>query len=259
MNYADLPPGNVNPQHLHTFFQLDLILKGEVEYGTEDGTSRLLKRGNAIIVPPLMKHWTFCKSGYRHISLKFFLSSQFSKLIGWRSVAFKPSSANTQALEGACKQYVENAEHRTERIVAASTLVLLDSLFQLPSTIALPLPDDEFRRLVLPVLQPVDENPTSDWTVADMAARCNLSVDYFSKRFHNTFHYTPHEYLMQARMRWAASRLLIMPPVPIKVISAELGYSSVQTFTRAFKNAIGLSPAQFRDEPHLSGVLTSYR
>jgi AraC-like DNA-binding protein len=92
-----------------------------------------------------------------------------------------------------------------------------------------------------------------------MAACCSLSVDYFSKCFQKTLGQSPQQYLIESKMRSAAAQLLRHPPVAIKQVAHGLGYSCVQTFSRAFRTAVGVSPGAFRRGARPAGGPSPYR
>ncbi|WP_158222340.1 helix-turn-helix transcriptional regulator [Tamilnaduibacter salinus] len=53
-------------------------------------------------------------------------------------------------------------------------------------------------------------------------------------------------YLNRLRTKNAADRLIREPETPIKVIAYDVGYRSVTSFNRAFKEAYGVSPSTYR-------------
>ena len=55
----------------------------------------------------------------------------------------------------------------------------------------------------------------------------------------------PIEYFLNLKIA-EAKRLLREEKLPVSKISDLLGYSSIHAFSRAFKNAVGLSPSEYR-------------
>ena len=73
-----------------------------------------------------------------------------------------------------------------------------------------------------------------------------VSAPYLSKLFHDHAGTSPSRYLTDLRMR-KAKKLLLDSQLSIKEIAARVGYPDPFHFSKSFKNAVGMSPAQFRD------------
>jgi AraC family transcriptional regulator len=56
---------------------------------------------------------------------------------------------------------------------------------------------------------------------------------------------TPHQYVLRARLREAASRLA-KSTAAVLDIALESGFGDVSNFNRAFRNEFGVSPRAFR-------------
>lgn len=82
-------------------------------------------------------------------------------------------------------------------------------------------------------------------TVRRMAAMVDLSVHHFSRAFRITYGASPREWLIEAKMRQAAERLL-NTVATVEEIAIDLGYSSGSQFSRIFRARLGTSPQTFR-------------
>jgi AraC-like DNA-binding protein len=82
-------------------------------------------------------------------------------------------------------------------------------------------------------------------TVADMAAAARLSAAHFSREFRRVFGETPHQYLLTRRLERAAT-LLRMTDWSVARVCAEVGLSSVGSFTTSFRRMYGLTPTAYR-------------
>ena len=89
------------------------------------------------------------------------------------------------------------------------------------------------------------ENPEAPHRLQDLAALAGMSRASFSAHFINVFGQSPHDFLVESRMRRAA-KLLQTTNLPIKTIAAKVGYRSRSNFTRAFKGFYGVVPAGAR-------------
>lgn len=100
--------------------------------------------------------------------------------------------------------------------------------------------------VVSSAMQFIGNNYRHSISVTDIAQNVSMSKAHFSRIFKKQSGYAPHEYLIQIRLN-RAKHLLKTTEMPIKNISQEVGYQDVTTFTSAFTNRVGLSPAQFRN------------
>jgi len=84
--------------------------------------------------------------------------------------------------------------------------------------------------------------------IADVAAQCHLSGPHLWRLFQRFHGSSPAHYLRQVKLTRAV-QLLQSSPLTIGQIADQLGYPDPQTFSRAFKQAIGCSPSHIRFSP----------
>jgi AraC family transcriptional regulator of arabinose operon len=89
------------------------------------------------------------------------------------------------------------------------------------------------------------QDPSLDWTVAEMARRAALSRAQFTRRFVRQFGMSPAQYLIQARID-RAHQLLTESGMTVGQTAAALGYTDVPYFSRQYKQRTGRSPSQDR-------------
>jgi len=92
----------------------------------------------------------------------------------------------------------------------------------------------------------IHRSPGEDWTVDRLAALAGLSRSRFSQRFKSLLSVSPARYLLQWRLRLAASWLR-NGYMSLSQVASELGYKSDASFSRAFKRFLGLSPGAVRN------------
>lgn len=88
--------------------------------------------------------------------------------------------------------------------------------------------------------------PSRAWTVDDLAKQAGLSRSALSERFTSVLGQAPMQYLTRWRMQVAA-RLLTDAVAKVSAVALEVGYDSEAAFSRAFKKAVGVPPARWRD------------
>ena len=99
------------------------------------------------------------------------------------------------------------------------------------------------------VLSMFHERPSAPWNLNELATHAGMSRSAFIARFTRLVGYPPMQYLTLWRMQIAAG-LLADGTAKVATISREVGYASESAFSRAFKKAVGMSPAQWRSNAH---------
>lgn len=79
-----------------------------------------------------------------------------------------------------------------------------------------------------------------------LAESLAVSAPYLSKLFHEQTGCSPSRYLTNIRIR-QAKKLLMDTDLTVREIAVRVGYPDPFHFSRNFKNAAGVSPAQFRE------------
>ena len=81
--------------------------------------------------------------------------------------------------------------------------------------------------------------------VRKLAAEAGLSEYQFEQRIRKIFHITPSQLIQKVRMD-AAVHLLATTHEPIARVALACGYSDQSSFSRQFKQTVGLSPVEYR-------------
>jgi AraC family transcriptional regulator len=82
-------------------------------------------------------------------------------------------------------------------------------------------------------------------SLADIAAACGLSANYFARSFRETTGFTPHAWLLRARIQRAIN-LLRQRDATISDVAAACGFANQSHFSRVFAREVGLSPNAWR-------------
>ena len=93
----------------------------------------------------------------------------------------------------------------------------------------------------------LQENYNQPVDFSSLADSLAVSAPYLSKLFHEQEGKSPSRYLTDLRMR-KAQKLLMDTQLTVREIAVRVGYPDPFHFSRNFKNAMGISPAQFREE-----------
>lgn len=91
----------------------------------------------------------------------------------------------------------------------------------------------------------IAERPKSKMTVADLSRQFNISQSHLQNAFKSVYGVTIYSYIKTMKMRSAARRL-IETELSVLDIAAEYGYDNASKFASAFKQVMGISPAEYR-------------
>lgn len=91
----------------------------------------------------------------------------------------------------------------------------------------------------------IDRDPGAVLRLGHLAREAGLSPYYFLRTFKCLTGTTPHQYVLRARLREAASRLATGTEKVLDV-ALDCGFGDVSNFNRAFRSEFGVSPRVFR-------------
>jgi AraC family transcriptional regulator len=91
----------------------------------------------------------------------------------------------------------------------------------------------------------VDHHITERILVADLSAVIQLSAAHFSRAFKRTFGESPHAFVIRRRLEFAA-HYLSQTDASVSDIALRCGFADQAHLCKAFRQAMGLSPASWR-------------
>ncbi|TSD57842.1 helix-turn-helix domain-containing protein [Aeromicrobium piscarium] len=100
-------------------------------------------------------------------------------------------------------------------------------------------------RRMLAVRDRIDADYGSALDIETLAADSHLSPDHLIRTFARVFGETPHRYLQRRRVE-RAMFLLRGTDAPVTEICAQVGFTSLGSFTRTFSTIVGESPTAHR-------------
>ena len=103
------------------------------------------------------------------------------------------------------------------------------------------LDDGRLRR----VLAYIEEHLADDIAVADIANVACLSIFHFTRAFAATMGAPPHRYVSRRRLE-SAKAMIATGRASLSEIALHWQFSSQSSFTRAFRRATGMTPAEYR-------------
>jgi AraC-like DNA-binding protein len=114
------------------------------------------------------------------------------------------------------------------------------------------LPNFRYKVLFNQLVDIYVAKPQQSINIEKMALQLNLSPSHFRAEFQKQFGEPPKRYLLRLRMN-AACQLLEHGQLPIKSISASLGYDDIGCFYRHFKKIMKTTPLQYRKRMQVIG------
>ena len=103
---------------------------------------------------------------------------------------------------------------------------------------------DSNRRL-LRARDVMDRSYADALDIEALARSVHLSRAHFIRSFRDTFGETPHRYLQRRRIERAMA-FLRETDRPVSEISLDVGFLSLGTFSRTFREIVGVSPSAYR-------------
>jgi AraC-like DNA-binding protein len=126
-----------------------------------------------------------------------------------------------------------------EKVYLCEVLMVLARLQQSPG------PTDTNSLRAERIRNYIDKHFYEPLSAGDLAAKLNISVRYLDAIFKEQYRITPLQYLTEVRIE-RAKKLLIETDKDIASICFEIGYETISTFYRTFKNVVSVSPNKFR-------------
>jgi AraC-like DNA-binding protein len=91
----------------------------------------------------------------------------------------------------------------------------------------------------------INRNYARPLSLEDVARAAQVSVSHLHMLFRTQLGESPHQYLIQKRLR-TAGHSLATGKTSIKAVAAEVGYQNAESFCRAFRKFFGRSASEYR-------------
>lgn len=109
-------------------------------------------------------------------------------------------------------------------------------------------PEDNLRLKIYPSVTYIKENcMREDFSLSEAAAKSAVSEPYFRKLFKKEYGISPKQYVINRRLRHAAS-MIVAGYYSLEEISRMCGYCDYKHFSTEFKKLMGTSPSRYKYE-----------
>ncbi|WP_339719450.1 helix-turn-helix transcriptional regulator [uncultured Paraglaciecola sp.] len=99
------------------------------------------------------------------------------------------------------------------------------------------------------LFQDIEKRLQYDWTIEAMCKQLHYSPPHLHRLCQTQFGKSPIQKLIHLRIERAKS-LLVNTRWPVQHIASYVGYSNIFNFSKSFKKLVGVSPSDFRRNPH---------
>jgi len=91
----------------------------------------------------------------------------------------------------------------------------------------------------------IERDPAARWTLPQLATDAGLSPFHYLRTFQQLTGVTPHQFVLRARLREAATRLA-QDKAKVIDIALDSGFGDISNFNRAFRAEFGVAPEGYR-------------
>lgn len=245
--------------HYHDFYKIILILKGNVRYLIEGREYELLPF-DFVLVNRFDIHKPVVDSNDDYDRIILYLKPEFLEMLGLLDAFVKAKELESyvvrfnsgtsahiydmllKAQEDIRIKDTEYAGELTAKIDIIQTLIEFNKAcisedfgFR---------PEARFNRKVIEIIEYINENLQKDLSIDSIADKFYLSKYHMMRIFKSETGYSVHRYISEKRILLA--RNLIMSGIPSTTACLECGFKDYSSFSRAFKNQLGILPSEVK-------------
>ena len=252
------------PYHYHDFHKVILILGGNVKYLIEGREYELLPFdfvlvNRHLIHKPVTYQNDDGKNDY-YDRVILYLSDSFlsnyglldafakAKEIGSYVVRF-PGDVSTSLYEQFIR--IEQDIQREKDEYAGELLTRIDVLKALIDFNKACISEDfgfkpeaRYNRKVIELISYITDNLSGDLSIDYLADHFYMSKYHMMRVFKNETGYSIHQYISEKRILYARNQ--IMSGIPATTACLECGFKDYSSFSRAFKNQLGMLPSDIK-------------
>jgi AraC family transcriptional regulator len=237
-------PSLVVPSHSHDSSRLCFVLHGGFTEQA-DGTSKRCGVGSLLFHPRDASHaQQFDAAASRCLTVQ--LGRCFASRVEQLDVTVpsRPITAQRKAAWLALNLYEEFRQPDSASDLATEGLCLA-LLAELTREAASSEDEADRPRWLRLVQSLLEERPVESVRLTDLAAAVDVHPAHLSRVFHQRVGVTLTAYVREQRLAWA-SEMLLQTDLPASRIAARAGFYDRDHFTRAFREATGMTPRELR-------------
>ncbi len=234
----------IEDMQYHNHYEFGLCLDGQGVFLM--GNKMIpFTQGNVSFVPPGVPH--FVQSLDSHPSHWLFLALSDEILTS------PPPEVSENVIFDPCMEQVfhlitDEISKKNEgykRVISNLCEILFIRAARLKSDAPIFFNYDNALSSVYPAIEYIAAHSSEDIEIKFLANLCNMSLTHFRRKFTAVTNMTPLKYLLTMRLRMACV-LLRLTDKKISDISFEVGYNTLSSFNRHFKENYKISPKDYR-------------
>ena len=232
--------------HIHPVWELVYCTGGDGAFHFEDGSVVAYGVGDAVAIPPQVRHANYSSAGFTNIHL-----TMESPSFPQRN-AFRVTDDCERHLENAFREakfYYISDVRRRELLLAALGDLISGYMVVYQSNSDFSAPVEQLRSLI------INRYAQPAFSLEEVIRSQPFHYDYLRKLFKKELGVTPLEYLIGLRMKKAEIMLTSQWTRDYSVAEiAELcGYENALYFSRVFRKHFGCSPSQYAKKEERPG------
>lgn len=228
----------------HNHFEFGLCLEGQGIFFI--GNKMIpFAQGNISVIPPGTPH--FAQSLDKHPSIWMFIAFDVPVIQDIPS-DIVPNIVYDKAMEQMLRVIAEELDSREagfESVVSELFNVLLVRASRIDTDAPIFFNYGKGLSDVYPAIEYITQYYPNDIAIDELAALCNMSLTSFRRKFSSVTGMTPLKYLLLMRLRMA-SALLRVTDRKISDIALDIGYNTLSSFNRHFKEHYDTTPKEYR-------------
>jgi AraC-like DNA-binding protein len=242
--------GHIIPEHYHDHFQILYALEGEGELSLDKETYEFSKDQVVLIVPQSI-HSIKARSKLTVLVLVFSkilgqdIESLLLEVFKLQSTHFQLDVVRASEVRQLLRKMLFEQTNYDPLCKYSSPIYLFELLLILarnnknkPVLHANDKRSNQMRKYI-------EANYFENITAESLSTTFNISPRYMNDIFKEKYHETPLQYLQKVRID-RAKILLSDTEKDIVSICFEVGYETLSTFYRSFRNLVGMSPNKYR-------------
>ena len=243
------------PAHQHSNdYQIQLICEGSMDVRV-DSLHFHASRGDVIFIMKDSSHEfrVTSENGMRTLEVKFWTDDE--ELIALLKSIRICQRDNKEKIFGILSRIIVEGYRQIFPYRILSNAILLEGLALLarmskngdPGIGSAMEDNQEQSKLLKDVMQYISTDGNRKLTVKDIAESCGLSSDYFSRVIRRETGMSAIQFINE--MKFKQARLMIQnTELSLSEIAWSLGFSSIQYFSRFFRQHAGVSPSEYLSE-----------
>lgn len=238
--------------HYHDDYQILYALDGSGEI-TLDGVCYPFEKDHAVFIVPESSHSIHANSkltvlvlAFAEKCIKLNENEELHKTLRTSSKYFDLDPFTASEIRGQLRKLLFEQNNSKEDLRSiASSLLLLKILLTFARIDKRSQFSDANEMRAAKIQQYITNHYFENMRAETLSSKFSISTRYMNEIFKEFYDETPMQYLQHVRIN-RAKTLLLETDKEIITICFEVGYETLSTFYRTFKNIVGMSPHKFR-------------